>query len=380
MNPQENCKPNSGLIGGQIIIPNKVENIIRLFLSKFFNIEWSGILFYDFEGSFQDESLKIICKDILLMDKGDSVTTSIDYGPEIASYIANHLELADCKLGLIHSHHSMATTFSGTDINTLQLEGRDRVHFVSLIVNNAGTYSAKITRRIKKQLTGDIIYETFNGESVKEPTTYEETSVEWAELEVIKENDELAEYSERAKEIDCKLKSKPKFSTPSIGTPYIESPTLFDDEDDLPFNKNSRIYDSKPSEIKNNTDLEKVYKSKTYKEALESAFKEIITGSVLLNHESKVDIEDWAKNMPKVYKRRFGSADSNEFNNWEEVYVPFVKESYINKIAAEENISIDDFDTFEDLDNRFTKDLSDKLSKLPQNEYLKVIDTCLYYL
>ena len=160
----------------------------------------------------------------------------------------------------------------------------------------------------------------------------------------------------------------------------MKSPTLFDDEDDLPFNKNSRIYDSKPSEIKNNTDLEKVYKSKTYKEALESAFKEIITGSVLLNHESKVDIEDWAKNMPKVYKRRFGSADSNEFNNWEEVYVPFVKESYIDKIAAGENISIDDFDTFEDLDNRFTKDLSDKLSKLPQNEYLKVIDTCLYYL
>ena len=50
------------------------------------------------------------------------------------------------------------------------------------------------------------------------------------------------------------------------------------------------------------------------------------------------------------------------------------------KITAEENISIDDFDTFGDLDNRFTKDLSDKLSKLPQNEYLKVIDTCLYYL
>ena len=146
MQTQKNNKNESNL---KLIIPTEVENIIRYFLNKFHNIEWSGILFYDFTGSIQDKNLEITCRDILLMDKGDSTSTSIEYNPEIANYIANHLELTDCKLGLVHSHHSMSTFFSNTDINTLKSEGKDRVHFVSLIVNNEGTYSAAITRKIK---------------------------------------------------------------------------------------------------------------------------------------------------------------------------------------------------------------------------------------
>lgn len=99
MQTQKNNKNESNL---KLIIPTEVENIIRYFLDKFHNIEWSGILFYDFTGSIQDKNLEITCRDILLMDKGDSTSTSIEYNPEIANYIANHLELTDCKLGLIH--------------------------------------------------------------------------------------------------------------------------------------------------------------------------------------------------------------------------------------------------------------------------------------
>ena len=43
----------------------------------------------------------------------------------------------------------MPTFFSGTDVDTLRKEGFDRNCFVSLIVNNAGEYSAAITRKVE---------------------------------------------------------------------------------------------------------------------------------------------------------------------------------------------------------------------------------------
>ena len=58
------------------------------------------------------------------------------------------------------SHCSFNTFFSGIDANTLDDLGHDMPHFLSLIVNNAGTYCAKITRRIPVSNH----YITFNGE------------------------------------------------------------------------------------------------------------------------------------------------------------------------------------------------------------------------
>lgn len=49
----------------------------------------------------------------------------------------------------ITSHHMMKTTPSGTDIQTLREEGNERNCFVSLIVNNEGTYYAAITRKVQ---------------------------------------------------------------------------------------------------------------------------------------------------------------------------------------------------------------------------------------
>ena len=45
------------------------------------------------------------------------------------------------------------TFFSGTDKATLQSEGSDMNHFVSLIVNNAGKYTAGVTRKVKLKQT-----------------------------------------------------------------------------------------------------------------------------------------------------------------------------------------------------------------------------------
>lgn len=54
--------------------------------------------------------------------------------------------------------------FSGTDTSTLKSQGALMPHFVSLIVNNAGQYVAKITRQVTKEIKGKTneYYTTFD--------------------------------------------------------------------------------------------------------------------------------------------------------------------------------------------------------------------------
>lgn len=120
-----------------------------MYCAKSPDTEWSGVLFYEIEGDFDSDNFKIICRDFLLNDVGSSTFTEFDDKGQAIDYIAEKPELMSCYFGLTHSHNRMATFFSGTDTSTLQKEGFDRNNFVSLIVNNEGTYSAAITRKVE---------------------------------------------------------------------------------------------------------------------------------------------------------------------------------------------------------------------------------------
>jgi len=127
----------------KLVIPNNVEQKIRRLLNKIYNIEWSGILFYTHEGNLK-EGLTVTCRDILPMNIGNSTFTEFEVNDEVLPYMIEN-DLMDCQQSLVHSHHSMSTFFSSTDINTLYSEGSERNNFVSLIVNNEGKYNAAIT-------------------------------------------------------------------------------------------------------------------------------------------------------------------------------------------------------------------------------------------
>ena len=205
----------------RIVIPSNVEYIIRKFCSKAPNNEWSGTLFYIVEGSFETDSFKIICKDFLLMDLGSQAFTEFDEDGTAIDYMAQHPELLDCQMGLLHSHDTMSTFFSGTDTNTLNKEGNDRNNFVSLIVNNAGEYSAAVTRKVKYheihniELRGE--YPFFGSRTMfateSSFATEEKTKdvIEWFDLVVEKETVEFSEdeYDARFMEI-FKRKTTPK--------------------------------------------------------------------------------------------------------------------------------------------------------------------------
>jgi len=138
----------------KMVIPCEVESKIRYLQNKYPDTEWSGVLFFGRAGTFEAGDLTITCKDIYPMDLGDSTYTEFFMSEDVAGYMAQNIELFDCDLGLVHSHHAMKAFFSTTDLATLLSEGSGRNCFVSLIVNNEGTYQAAITRKI--QVTANI--------------------------------------------------------------------------------------------------------------------------------------------------------------------------------------------------------------------------------
>lgn len=91
-----------------MIVPQKVEEKIRYLLRKYPSTEWSGVLFYKHTGTFENNDLVITCEDLYPMDLGDATFTKFQMSEDVTGYMADNIELFDCDLGLIHSHHSMA--------------------------------------------------------------------------------------------------------------------------------------------------------------------------------------------------------------------------------------------------------------------------------
>lgn len=151
----------------KLIIPEKVEKQIREWCILSPTTEWSGTLFYKTEGSFKDKNIVFIAEDFLVSDIGSSGFTQFDVTPEICNYMLEN-ELMDCYTALIHSHNTMSAFFSGTDNTTLKEEGYDTCHFLSLVVNNAGNYVARVTRKVIEQFVGKkvISYPTFENENI----------------------------------------------------------------------------------------------------------------------------------------------------------------------------------------------------------------------
>lgn len=387
----------SGTYNYKLIIPAEVERKIRFTCQKVWNTEWSGTLFFTHEGSFENNDLVIRCVDIYIMDIGTQAYTEFDMNPDVISYMCENPELLDCQMGLIHSHNNMSTFFSGTDTATLKEEGRDRNNFVSLIVNNAGTYTAAITRRVKsKQVKESVSYEFFGDGEKQDTKEYvsDADEIEWFYLKIEKEGEnysfpDMAARLEEIKQAKAeKAEKAKKAQTPtyqgdykpvianSYGTkagpanlvkkeankPKVVQPTLFDDADDLPFEEG---YDIPYGQVS----FDKV--------ALKSLVLQLITGSIIISNDSKIDISKWAKSMPTLYKKRFGKGKvgMNNFKIWAETYA-----EYLTWYITDEKLEELGFDNTE-ICAICAHDMIEELTKLPENDYIKgYIDALQKYL
>ena len=273
----------------------------------------------------------------------------------------------------------MSTFFSGTDTATLKVEGRDRNNFVSLIVNNAGSYTAAITRRIKsKQVKESVSYEFF-GEGKKQDTmeyVSDADEIEWFYLKIEKEdgNYSFPDMAARLEEIkQVKAEKAKKVQTPvyqggyepDIADSYntkagsanfvkkdLNQRTLFDDVDDSPFEEG---YDIPYGQVS----FDKV--------TLKSLVLQLITGSIIISNDSKIDITKWVKSMPTLYEKRFGKGKvgMDNFKMWAETYT-----EYLTWYVTDEKLEELGFDETE-ICAICAHDMIEELTKLPENDYIK---------
>ena len=384
----------SGTYNYKLIIPAEVERKIRFACQKVWSTEWSGTLFFTHEGSFENNDLIIRCVDIYIMDIGTQAYTEFDMNPDVIAYMCENPELLDCQMGLIHSHNNMSTFFSGTDTATLKEEGRDRNNFVSLIVNNAGTYTAAITRRIKsKQVRESVSYEFFGDGEKQDTKEYvsDADEIEWFYLKIEKEGENYSfpDMAARLEEIkQAKAEKAKKVQTPVYQSGYkptiansydtkagpanlvkketkrpkVVQTSLFDDVDDLPFEVG---YDIPYGQVT----FDKV--------TLKSLVLQLITGSIIISNDSKIDISKWAKSMPTLYEKRFGKGEEGmkNFKMWADTYT-----EYLTWYVTDEKLEELGYDEIE-ICAICAHDMIEELTKLPKNDYIKgYIDALQKYL
>lgn len=310
----------------KLIVPENVEEKIRYLLRKFPSTEWSGVLFVTHEGSFENNDLVITCKDIYPMDLGNATFTEFTMNEDVAAYMSENIELFDCDLQLIHSHHQMSTQPSGTDLNTLKEEGNERNCFVSLIVNNAGKYYAAITRKVqtKSEVTVKKLgtsYEFF-GDGSKELEHKDETTTKVIEKEVIEYFDlevERHEVPNTLEYLDARFDEIAKKKVTERMNNYDSSniaPTghFFDWMHSKPVPKEQELFgDTSYREVP-----EKPYKDdhmfnpsitddwQPDSKKIHAAVVHMITCNLIINPE-KFDLKQWVtKHMKNVYIKVFG--------------------------------------------------------------------------
>lgn len=362
----------------ELVIPVEVERKIRHLCQRVPNVEWSGTLFFTHEGSMEEGNLVITCRDIFVMDIGSSGYTEFDMSPEVISYMIDKPELLDMQIGLIHSHNNMATFFSGTDTNTLKEEGRDRNHFVSLIVNNAGTYTAAVTRKVKSTRTIQETYSygSFDDTSVSNTREYQEEveHIEYFMLKITKEGDSYSfqEIDKRLEEIRKRKAATPatpaKIVTPTSVTyprpkeePKNETPTLFTQQD-------LDGIDSEPPRMINPTEADLPFTPYSIpEEDVKHVLLQLLTGSIIIRDTSKIDIKKWAATMPQVFGERFGVDEDSlkEFERWADGHCEFLifdKEPHIEGASDET-----------DWLSCFAVALHEELDALPKNKYIEIL-------
>lgn len=391
-------------------IPADVEAKIRHLCSKVFNTEWSGNLFYKMTGTFADDNIEITCVDILPMDIGSSAYTEFEMSPEVATYMVENPELFDCKMGLIHSHQSFGTFFSGTDTATLQSEGQHRNHFLSLIINNAGVYTAAITRKkiVKKDIKITEEFEETDFNPIAQATTSNQVEGAIVEYFMLDINIQKSEYQ---KSLDDKLDAIRKAKTPivpafpsnssyisgyvpnarfgSTTTPYYKDPAFrevidsfpppqnmpvrqaainFDNEIEFPETGNSAM-ELGLRDFPEGEEMLGVVPIKP--QIINSIAVQLLTGNVILPTSLTTPLRVYAKDMDSRFSKRFGQGETGEkvFSDWAENFVDFLCGGVADPDLAAYNVN--------DIMSSCAFLLLKEFEELPDNRFLRIYKNIL---
>lgn len=343
------------------------------------------MLFYSATGSIEDSTLALTVVDFFVLDVGDSAYTEYEITPEASTYMIDN-NLLDYKIGLIHSHHQMSTFFSGTDTSTLREKGSNTNIFLSLIVNNSGTYSACITRKIEERVIGKKI-KTFSSFTLNDKTIEEEdidfsrvVEVEYYNLNIIIEGKSPVneEITSRYNELIARKNVKPNISTePSL----FDKPTIAGTASKEETSKKSLVENIEEAfSVTDNIELLDYHIDNDIKDA---ALGQLLFGCITFTASGyrKQDTDKWVtENMEKALAKRFPGI--SDYEKYIETVVDIICTSTTDTNL--ENALIGDgytsFEAHSAITQIIAKDLIielEELSKKKSNIYIDAIITSL---
>ncbi len=236
----------------------------------------------------------------------------------------------------------MSTFFSGTDLGTLQEEGSDMNNFLSLIVNNAGQYTAAITRKVKHipHVTEVLEYEFFGEETINigndEYDAVESYEIEYFFLNIEKPTVNIG-YIDLFNRIEEISKDKTKIANISrephanlVIEPTIKATPLYK-ETNIPFSKVNTTVQTGVD-----TDESIDYNKYKFNETdLNSITKQLLIGSPIFTPK---DLNEWVQKMPTVFSKRFGEGQKGleNYRAFIGYFVEFlVTEAFDDNLAEE---------------------------------------------
>lgn len=234
------------------------------------------------------------------------------------------------------------TFFSGTDTDTLLEEGSDMNNFLSLIVNNAGQYTAAITRKVKHipHVTEVLEYDFFGEETINigrdEYDTIESYEIEYFFLNIEKPTVSIG-YTDLFSRIEEISKDKSKITnikrephTNIVIEPTIKATPLYK-ETNIPFSKVNTTVQTGVD-----TDESIDYNKYKFNETdLNSITKQLLIGSPIFTPK---DLNEWVQKMPTAFSKRFGEGQKGlaNYKAFIGYFVEFLlSEAFDNDLAEE---------------------------------------------
>ena len=240
----------------------------------------------------------------------------------------------------------MPTFMSSTDLNTLQEEGSDMNNFLSLIVNNAGQYTAAITRKVKHipHVTETLEYEFFGDGTINlgtdEYDAVESYEIEYFFLDIEKptvnisytnlfdrineiSNSKIINISSKKENTNNNLNLKSNLIIPST----VQEPIL---EGKLPFEGLSK----QKAEVDEEDSIDYT-NLKFNNNQLNSITKQLLMGSPIFNPK---DLNEWVDKMPTAFSKRFGEGQKGlaNYKSFISYFVEFLLTEAFDEDLAEE--------------------------------------------
>ena len=240
----------------------------------------------------------------------------------------------------------MSTFFSGTDLGTLQEEGSDMNNFLSLIVNNAGQYTAAITRKVKyiPHVIETLEYEFFGDGTINLGTdeyyAVESYKIEYFFLDIKKptvnigytnlfnrineiSKDKITNITSKNKSFNTVYNPNANLSIPST----VQEPIL---EGKLPFEGLSKSKAEVDEE-----DFIDYDNIKFNNNQLNSITKQLLIGSPIFTPK---DLNEWVQKMPTVFSKRFGEGQKglDNYKAFIGYFVEFLLSEAFDEDLAEE--------------------------------------------